>query len=180
MFLASRKLVKVATNPRSTSAKTPATTSQTAHALDPKKLDFLNALIKEFPDFSWHFGNRFKFKAPKTIEIDENCPYPLPYFALLTLHELGHALSKHKDYNIDVERLKIESEAWQRAKSLIKNHPKWQKTYQISWNEDFAENELDSYRDWLHQKSKCKTCGLTMYQTPDKIYHCPQCDLLKS
>lgn len=135
---------------------------------------FLLTLKTEYPDFVWQLGNRFKYRPEKTIIIDQNSPAPWPYFALLTLHELGHALSRHKDYKTDVERLKIEAEAWQRAKREISAHPEWHLTY----DEDFAEGELDSYRDWLHQKTKCKKCGLTRYQTADGKYHCPQCDNL--
>ena len=46
----------------------------------------------------------------------------------------------------------------------------------ILFDEDFIETELDTYRDWLHQRSKCKKCGLTRYQTRDGVYHCPFCD----
>jgi hypothetical protein len=139
---------------------------------------FLLELQAEFPDFSWRLGSRFKFKPEKTIFIDQNSPAPWPYFALLTLHELGHGLCGHKDYKTDVMRIRIESEAWQRAKRLIGTHKNWQKTYQIFYDEDFAESELDSYRDWLHARSKCKRCGLTCFQTRDGKYHCPNCDLL--
>ena len=133
---------------------------------------FLLGLKEEYPSFSWRLGSRFKYRPPKTIVIDEKSDAPWPYFALLALHELGHALSGHKDYKTDVERLRIESEAWQRAKREIANHQNWG----LEYNEDFAEDELDSYRDWLHQKSKCKKCGLTRYQTADGIYHCPNCE----
>ena len=119
---------------------------------------FLLGLKEEYPSFSWRLGSRFKYRPPKTI--------------VLALHELGHALSGHKDYKTDVERLRIESEAWQRAKREIESHKNWA----LEYDEDFAENELDSYRDWLHQKSKCKKCGLTRYQTADGIYHCPNCE----
>jgi hypothetical protein len=134
---------------------------------------FLLSLKNEYNNYSWRLGTRFKYRPEKTIIIDKNSPAPWPYFALLTLHELGHALSSHKDHKTDVERLKIESEAWQRAKREIDAHENWG----IEYDEEFAEYELDSYRDWLHQKSKCKKCGLTRYQTKDGIYHCPECDL---
>lgn len=147
------------------------------HSNVPEKAyDFLLELKDTYPDFSWKIGSRFKYKPEKTIFIDENCPAPWPYYALLALHELGHGLSKHKDYKTDVERLRIESEAWQRAKREIESHKNWQSEYGVSYNEDFAEAELDSYRDWLHNKSKCKKCGLTRFQTEDGHYHCPNCD----
>ena len=133
---------------------------------------FLIELSSEFKDYKFVPSTRFKWRAPNSIFFEKNSGVPMPYFALLTLHELGHALSGHKDYKTDVERLRIESEAWQRAKHLIAEHPNWD----LEYNEDFAENELDSYRDWLHKKSKCKRCGLTCYQTADGKYHCPTCD----
>ncbi len=139
--------------------------------------DFLIELKAMYPQYKWTLGNRFKYKPEKTIIIDQNEAISMPYFALLTLHELGHALSNHRDYKTDVERLRIESEAWQRAKREIEKHENWNK-YGIKYDEDFAENELDSYRDWLHQKSKCKKCGLTRYQTTDGVYHCPNCENL--
>ena len=134
---------------------------------------FLLTLKEEYKDFSWQLGSRFKYRPEKTIIIDKNSDAPWPFFALLTLHELGHALSHHKDYKTDIERLKIESEAWQRAKREISAHKSWG----LEYDEEFAEYELDSYRDWLHQKSKCKKCGLTRYQTTDGKYHCPGCEL---
>ena len=142
--------------------------------MDAQKSSFIEELKKEFGQFSFISSQRFKWKYPKSIYFEENEDIPFHYFALLTLHELGHGLSGHKDYKTDVERLKIESEAWQRAKREISAHKNWG----VEYDEDFAENELDSYRDWLHQKSKCKKCGLTRYQTADGKYHCPNCDLL--
>ena len=140
--------------------------------MESQKTDFLNELKSEFGQFNFIPGKRFKWKYPKSVYFEENSAYPFEYFAILTLHELGHGLCKHKDYKTDVERLRIESEAWQRAKTLISEHKNWG----LKYDEDFVENELDSYRDWLHQKSLCKTCGLTRYQTEDGVYHCPQCD----
>ena len=65
----------------------------------------------------------------------------------------------------------MESEAWGKARELASE-------YDIEVNEDLIQDELDTYRDWLHNKSKCKSCGLTRYQTPDGIYHCPRCENL--
>jgi len=145
--------------------------------MESQKTKFINALKSEFTQFNFISGTRFKWKAPKSIYFDEKLDVPFEYFALLTLHELGHGLCNHKDYKTDVERLKIESEAWQRAKREIDSHSSWQ-SLGIVYDEDFAENELDSYRDWLHQKSKCKKCGLTRFQTTDGVYYCPNCNCL--
>ena len=141
--------------------------------MESQKTDFIEALKSEFGQFNFISGNRFKWKSPNSIYFEANSDYSFNYFALLTLHELGHALSGHKDYKTDIERLRIESEAWQRAKHEINDHKNWG----VKYDEDFVEGELDSYRDWLHKKSLCKKCGLTRFQTADGKYHCPSCDL---
>src|SRR5574344_2115184 len=137
--------------------------------------NFLKELQREFPDLVFKNANVFKFQPPKTIYLGPD----QPSFALLTLHEVGHAISSHKDYKTTVKLLRMESEAWQKAKSLIKSHPEWQAKYQIAWNEEaenFAEDQLDTYRDYLHSESLCPNCGITRFQTKDGQYHCPNCD----
>lgn len=98
------------------------------------------------------------------------------------LHEVGHALLGHRDFTTDVERLKMERAAWEKAEELYriyrekigrKTREEW------GWSEfdqEVVEAEMDSYRDWLHQRSRCPECGLTRYQTLDQKYHCPQCE----
>lgn len=156
---------------------------------------FVRQLERDFKEvkFKWNaprFSYRLKNGVP-TVFLGPACPN----FALLALHELGHVLCKHKDYKVDVQRVKIESEAWERAKTVLL---KYQKQAEIAdgqkgsgfkkaengeiaeilpeWDEDFAQEELDTYRDWLHMKSKCRKCGLTRYQTEDGEYHCPRCE----
>lgn len=128
--------------------------------------NLLNQLKTKFPQFSFKNGKKFAYRPPKTIIIG----HYEPKAELLLLHELGHALLGKNTFKTDVERLKIESEAWDKAKSLADD-------LKIPFDEDFAENKLDSYRNWLHQKSLCKKCHLTRYQTEDGKYHCPHCDL---
>lgn len=129
--------------------------------------DFLEKIKQDFSDFKFISGRKFAFRPPKTIVIGPSEPQD----KLLLLHELGHAVSGHKKFGTDVERLKMEVEAWEKTKELA---PK----YGISIDDDLIQNELDTYRDWLHSKSKCKKCGLTCYQTPDGKYHCPRCENL--
>ena len=125
----------------------------------------LDSLKKIYPDFNFKPGKKFSFRPPRTI-------YYLgsdPNFNSLILHELGHALLEHSDFTTDIERLKMERAAWEKARELAI-------TYGISLDNELIETELDTYRDWLHQKSRCKKCGLTRYQTPDGAYHCPHCE----
>lgn len=90
---------------------------------------------------------------------------------MLLLHELSHAILGHYSFNVDIERMKMESNAWEKAKELAKN-------YNIEMDDEFIQTELDTYRDWLHKKSRCPNCGLTRFQTPDSQYHCPRCENL--
>ena len=64
----------------------------------------------------------------------------------------------------------MEVEAWEKARELAAK-------YDVFIDEELIEQELDSYRDWLHQKSRCPSCGLTRFQTPDGVFHCPRCDV---
>ena len=88
---------------------------------------------------------------------------------LLLLHELGHYLCGHRDFDTLPRRVKMEREAWDKARELCDK-------YNVKYDEDIAEGELDTYRDWLDAKSRCPKCGLTRYQTSDGEFHCPRCE----
>ena len=135
-----------------------------------RDLAFVKKLVQDYPQFRFRFNSkRFSYRN-STIFIGP----PQPFFALQTLHELGHALCHHKDYTTSVSRLKIECEAWERAKTAYLELPDHLKTF--PWDEEYIEDSLDTYRAWLHTKSTCKNCGLTCYQTEDGVYHCPRCE----
>lgn len=143
---------------------------------------FIKRLKADYPEIKFrNKTKRFSYQlrgAVPVVFLGE----PQPNFALLTLHELGHALCKHKDYKVDVERIKIESAAWERAKTVLLEYRKKAQTETglatilPEWDEDFVQDKMDTYRDWLHARSRCKKCGLTRYQTDDGKYHCPRCE----
>lgn len=91
------------------------------------------------------------------------------FFCLRMLHEVGHAVLKHQFYATDVGRLKMERAAWEKAREFCRR-------YGVVYDEEFVEAALDSYRDWLHQRSKCPKCGVTKFQDGRGKYHCPDCD----
>lgn len=128
---------------------------------------FLRQLKEDFPEFKFINGKKFAFRPPKTIVLGP----PEPFYELLALHEVSHAILKHKTFRADVERLKMENAAWEKARELASR-------YGVVISEDLIQDELDTYREWLHAKSKCRKCGLTRYQTPDGVYHCPRCENL--
>ena len=134
---------------------------------DENGILFLERLKTDFQTFRFVFGKKFTFRPPKTVVIG----HEEPFWRLLILHEVSHGVCKHKSFRMDVERLRMENEAWEKARELAV-------LYNIKINEDLIQGELDTYRDWLHQKSRCPKCGLTRFQTPDSLYHCPRCENL--
>ena len=63
----------------------------------------------------------------------------------------------------------IEREAWNVAIELAP-------TYGLNIDNDVVERALDTYRDWLHQRSLCPKCGQTGIQNIKTLsYSCPNC-----
>lgn len=134
----------------------------------PKKnLDKVLSLIKDnHPEiqlvskpyiFSWSPTNSTISYDPR----EENSPQ-------LVLHELGHALKRHSNYTTDISLLKMEREAWTEAEQMAES-------LHIELDDELTESSLDSYRDWIHQKSTCPTCSATGFQKSQNLYSCPVC-----
>ena len=84
------------------------------------------------------------------------------------LHELGHALCEHDSYDHDVRLLAMEREAWEAAREYAEAN-------QIDFDSSYAHAHLDTYRDWLHARSLCPSCGQTGLQESGAIYRCIEC-----
>ena len=73
---------------------------------------FLQRLQRDYPEFRFINGSKFAFRPPKTIVLG-----PLePFYELLALHELSHAILEHRTFKMGVERLKMESAAWDKTR----------------------------------------------------------------
>jgi hypothetical protein len=150
-------------------------------------------LEADYPELRFRAGKRFMFRPPRTVVYEEfledrrgNGDYEEGAdeafdggrrgleWGLQLLHEVGHALSGHRDFRTDPERIRMEREAWERARELAERYRA--AGYNIYYDEDFVEVALDTYRDWLHRRSACPECGLTRYQTVDGRWHCPGCE----
>ena len=117
----------------------------------------------DYPALVIKTGERTKFTPPNKLF------YASTATSLELLHELGHYLIKRNDYSSDIELLRIESEAWSKAHELCAQ-------YGVKWDEDFAQDHLDSYRDYLYTVSLCPDCNITGYQDDKGDYHCPLCN----
>jgi hypothetical protein len=84
------------------------------------------------------------------------------------LHEAAHASLGHTTYGTDVELLLLEVAAWQEAQRLSQ-------TIGITIDEEHIQDCLDTYRDWLHQRSTCPVCGIVSLQDSPRSYRCHNC-----
>ncbi len=129
----------------------------------------LNKLTNQFPDLSFVAGNRFSWSPKKQQVIykeDSDINDPVTMWSLL--HELGHALLTHNDFTTDFELLQLESAAWIKAQELATD-------FDQEIDNEHIEDCLDTYRDWLYQRSTCPTCTSTSLQTDRNTYNCFNC-----
>ncbi len=84
------------------------------------------------------------------------------------LHEIGHAELRHSQYRDDFHLLIMEVQAWAKAKELAK-------LYEIDIDEAHIEHCVDSYRDWLHKRSKCPDCRSNAFALSNVAYLCHNC-----
>ena len=138
---------------------------------------FLQDVRVEYPELKFRAGKKFMYRPPRTIMYEKQDGSEQKWCVLQLLHELGHALSGHQDFKFDVERVRMEREAWEKARELDVNY---RQKYGAEWlecyDEEYVEAAMDSYRDWLHRRSKCSKCGETRYQGSDGRYHCVFCE----
>lgn len=130
--------------------------------------NLIKKIASNHPELEIAAGERFQFSPPNHLYYDPQTSYSNSEAKLLLLHELGHYLIKETDYSTDIELIEIETRAWAKAKDLCKQ-------YGVKYDEDFVEDRLDSYRDYLHYFSLCKNCQLAGYQDNAGHYHCPLC-----
>lgn len=129
-------------------------------------LAFLKKIREDFAKFDFVASEEFRWNfETKTIFFEESAAD----FESLLLHELGHALCEHADFELDIELVRIEAEAWQKAREVSKK-------YNVKINDDLVESHLDTYRDWLHKRSLCPNCLINGFQQSGLNYRCVACE----
>lgn len=131
------------------------------------ELKFIDRLARDYPQFKFAPGSEDHWSA-KLGTITYNPRRPAPQLRYSVLHELAHALLGHSTYRSDFQLLKLEAEAWQLAAEI--GHK-----YQVEVDEEHIQNCLDTYRDWLHQRSACPKCGTHVLQRDANSYSCYNC-----
>lgn len=122
------------------------------------RADFSDLEFRRSTHFSWHAGSKhISYRKLDTIQA---------VWALL--HEIGHAELEHADFSSDIELLQKEVTAWAKAHEISAR-------YNITIDQDYIEDNLDSYRDWLHIRATCPTCFERCLQTDRHTYTCHNC-----
>lgn len=126
----------------------------------------LDHLKKDYPQFSFVSADEFWWSSTKqTIYFDPN----VDHCQAFTLHELSHAILGHEGYQYDIDLIKLERDAWHYAKDTLTP------LYDIGVDENVIQDNLDSYRTWLHARSTCPECQATGLQTKSQYYRCLAC-----
>jgi hypothetical protein len=130
--------------------------------------DLLTKLQSSFPELTFKSGKQFCWSPESnTIVYKQSAKGKVANWSLL--HETGHALLKHQNYKADFELLKLEIDAWSKARELAE-------LFNIKIDEEHVEDCLDTYRDWLHKRSVCPSCSTQCLQQADYIhYRCHNC-----
>jgi hypothetical protein len=128
----------------------------------------LESLQVALPKVQFTAGKKF-YWSPETGEVFYNADGKGPRDSWALLHETGHALLEHKSYNTDIELLKMEIAAWDKAHELGAQ-------FGITIDENHVQDCLDTYRDWLHARALCPTCSTRCLQlNSGSEYRCHNC-----
>lgn len=128
---------------------------------------FISKLRKDFPEFTFEPGKQDHW-SPKANTITYKSSASLEEIQYGLLHELAHAQLGHINYRSDFELIKLESSAWELAAKIGKK-------YGVKISQGHIQDCLDTYRDWLHARSRCPTCGVHVLQKDPYHYHCFNC-----
>lgn len=132
----------------------------------PSTASVLSSLKANYPQFSFKLGDNFLWSSSEnTIYYDDSTDDQVVFL----LHELSHALLGHTSYERDIQLITMERQAWDYT---VKIAP----SYDITVSDEIVQSTLDSYRDWIHERSTCPNCGATGVQTEKYTYTCPACN----
>lgn len=130
--------------------------------------ELLVKLATDYPDITLVRGDSF-YWSPKRRTVTYSPGSTQPDIAKWSLlHEVSHGILGHENYRSDFELMQLEVAAWQHAKTLAKK-------YNIKIDPEHIQDCLDTYRDWLHGRATCPTCGTVSAQRDPGTYECFNC-----
>lgn len=132
----------------------------------PAITSLIKQLQGDYPDISFIKSDTFSWSpSSNTVSFDDSQPHAAAY----CLHELSHAILQHHNYARDIDLIKLERDAWDFAKSTLAAR------YSASLLDDVIQDNLDTYREWLHARSTCPQCSAIGVQAAQHEYHCLAC-----
>ena len=126
-------------------------------------------LEHDFPMFSFEHGSMFSW-IPERQTITYSEPMTDENIAQL-LHELSHGILHHASYTRDIQLIDMEREAWEYAVNTLA--PAY--ALSLAMSDSIVQDALDSYRNWLHERSTCPRCNAVGLETAQQRYHCLNC-----
>jgi hypothetical protein len=129
----------------------------------------LNRLRKQLPGVIFEPGTTFAWSPKKKALTYKTDALRKKTGQWSLLHEAAHARLNHQTYTSDFELLMLEVAAWQEAKTLATELDV------TPVDEEYLQDCLDTYRDWLHRRSTCPICGSVGLQHSPTQYHCHNC-----
>lgn len=131
----------------------------------------LHRLRERFPQLRFREGRTF-YWSPGTSEVFYTLRANGERAVWSLLHETSHAILGHNHYNSDFELLQMEVAAWQQTRCLSQE-------LSVEMSEDHIQDCLDTYRDWLFNRSICPQCNNRSLQQPGtQHYRCFNCHAL--
>lgn len=130
--------------------------------------NLINKLKIDFPHIKFLPGTRYAWSPSEQIIRYEDNDTDETRGSLALLHELSHAVLEHRKFSNDLELLGFEVRAWKQARVLAKK-------YLVNLDEEYIDGCLESYRDWLYQRSMCVECGNNSLQNSLGHYTCHIC-----
>lgn len=135
----------------------------------PKISSVYSRIVADFSHLSFCKGDTFQW-SPHTHTITHPAVTTVSDLAQL-LHEIGHAELRHQTYARDIQLIQIEREAWEYAISTLA--PRYQVS--ITPEDEIVQSSLDTYRQWLHDRSTCPTCTAVGLEYDTGAYRCLSC-----
>lgn len=129
----------------------------------------VSRLQAAYPHLSFVASTSF-YWCPETAEVfydDTKADVESSKWSLL--HETSHGLLSHTTYRSDLELLQLEVAAWTHAGGLAQ-------LFGIQVDDEYVQDCLDTYRDWLYRRSLCPGCGSQCLQhDASNFYTCFNC-----
>ena len=126
-------------------------------------------IFSKFPQFEFQSGDTFRWSPTTNTIVYDGARVATGSGLMALLHEISHAVLGHSNYQWDVQLLRMEAEAWEKTEVICRDE-------EIHFDSNQMQDCLESYRQWIYQRSLCPNCNNTGIQQSSDEYACVLCD----